>query len=146
MHRINNQRPMGDLDLFVTTALWFELSEKFTRTRTQRVSEETLRETEGEWYLITPPRHDPKRRCDPAILRGYIEGLTVDVFCDWRRRGGSGDFDVNFYMMNAELVQGWPCAPLQLIMDWKLGQGRNKDLTDVIAIREHLGIEGVIAD
>lgn len=136
MHGIDNGRPMGDLDIFCTTALWIELLQKRVHPAVGNF----------DWEVVVPPRFDPKRRCDPAILRTTYEGLTVDVFCDWRRRGGLGDFDVNFYMTNAEIVRGWPCVPLQFIMDWKLGYGRNKDLTDVIAIRRHLRIDGVVPD
>jgi hypothetical protein len=141
LHGINRDRPMGDIDIFVTTALWFDLLEKSGYTRTTRLSPSTLAQEEGRWWVIQPDRKDFKRRIDPPILRTYLFGITVDIFLNWRKRGGPGDFDPALYLLNTERINGLPCAPLQLIMDWKLGAGRSKDLLDVVAIREYLGFE-----
>lgn len=148
LHGIPRERPMGDIDIFTTTSLWFECQRKFNVVgQTYNLGEYRL--SNNEWALVLPPPHDPKRRCDPPILRGHLFDITVDIFLNWRRRGGGlGDFDPAFYMANVEMVGDppLPCAPLQFIMDWKLAQGRNKDLADVIAIRQHMGIEGGVTD
>jgi hypothetical protein len=141
LHGIERERPMGDIDIFVTTALWFDLLERFGYTKTARVSAGTVAQEEGAWWLIVPKRDDPKRRTDPPILRGRLCGITVDIFFTWRKRNDHSDLDCAFYMANVEFIGGYPCAQLQFIMDWKLGAGRNKDLMDVIAIRNHLGME-----
>lgn len=141
LHGIDRERPIGDLDIFTTTDLWFHCYNSWPITAGINQYFES-----HMWTLIVPDAHDQKRRCDPAMLRGHVLGLTVDIFLNWRRRGGLGDFDPAFYLANIEMVEGIPCVPLQFIMDWKLGQGRNKDLMDVVSIRKHLGMDGTIAD
>lgn len=128
LHGVPRTRPMGDLDVFCTTRLWFDLFERGQHTPALR------------WELRTPDPHDERRRCDPPNLTTTLHGLRVDVFHTWRRRATDEHIDPGLYLKNAELVDGWPCAPLMFIHDWKLAQGRNKDLLDVIAIRQHLGM------
>lgn len=148
LHGIDRDRPMGDIDIFVTTALWFDMFDDYAIKLTDQAISRRMPGTlaEGEWALIVPSRTDSRRRIDPPILRANLFGITTDVFLNWRRRNGPGDFDPAFYLANTERIQGLPCAPLQFIMDWKLGQGRSKDLLDIVAIRNYLGIDGNIED
>lgn len=144
LNGVHRDRPMGDLDIFTTTDLWFQIFDDWPIYGVRNMPVSKLEK--GRFTLVTPPPNDPKRRCDPPILRTVFEGLTVDVFLNWRKRGGHGDFDPALYLSNVEFKEGWPCAPLQFIMDWKLGQGRNKDLLDVVEIRRFMGIDGTIMD
>jgi hypothetical protein len=115
-------RPVGDLDIFCATALWFDLWAY--RHQTQDV----------RWQLVTPNPDDPRRRCDPPILRTFMYGLEVDVFSGWRYRAW-GNFDVNGLIANAALIDGrWPCARLEFILAWKREVRRDKDVGDIAVL------------
>jgi hypothetical protein len=127
MHGITAEqrgKPMGDLDIFVATDLWFDLYHM------------------GAWTLYTTDPADPRRRSDPPLLRRTILDLDVDVFQSWRVRH-IGDFDVAFYMNNSVIVDDVPCVPLQFILDWKCEVGRAKDVRDVAILERWL--EGAAA-
>lgn len=136
LHGVEREREMGDLDVFMATSVWFECFEGLLSP-----------DPDSTWHLVLPDPRNPTRRCDPPIIRGVLHGLTVDLFLNWRRRT-SGNFDPALYLNNLQYPSGdlYPCAPLEFILDWKLGQGRNKDLLDVVSIRQFLGIEGNIED
>lgn len=109
-------RPVGDLDIFCATRLWFDLLDK------------------GVWQLVTPNPDDPNRRCDPPMLRAFMYGLEVNVLSTWRWRT-SGNFDVNGLIRNAILVDGrYSCAHLNFILAWKRETRRKKDIEDVEVI------------
>lgn len=46
--------------------------------------------------------------------------------------------DVDAYIQNPELIEGWPFMPLAAMRDWKLATARPKDLLDVDLIDMHL--------
>lgn len=122
-------RPVGDLDIFCATRLWFDLWSYRHNNRTS----ESLR-----WQLITPNPEDPRTRCDPPILRTFIYGLEVDVFHNWRFRS-QGNFDVNGIIANSILVDGrWPCARLEFILAWKREYVRPKDIDDIKVLERRL--------
>ena len=109
-------RPIGDLDIFCATRLWFDLYHK------------------DFWQLVTPNPEDPDRRCDPPILRSFMYELEINVFSSWRWRT-YGNFDVNGIIRNAILVDGrYPCAHLNFILAWKKEVRRDKDITDIEVI------------
>jgi hypothetical protein len=120
LHGIERPKPMGDLDIFCTTRLWFDLL------------------AEGSWKVWTTGPEDPRRCCDPPYLYRDMYGLEVNIFHGWRRRE-VGNFDPAFYIYNAEKVAGWPCAPLQFLLDWKQEVGRAKDVDDIRILTGHLG-------
>lgn len=130
MHGIERHKPMGDVDVFVATRVWFDLYESALIQR-------AAYGVEQDWRVFTTDPDDPKRRCDPPYLYRQIHGIEVNVFSAWRRRG-IGDIDVNWMVLNAELVDGVPCASLQSLLDWKEQVGRDKDSRDIHAIRRHL--------
>lgn len=114
-------RPVGDLDIFCATRLWFDL---------------LYGNGKNVWQLVTPSPDDPDRRCDPPILRAFMYELEINVFSAWRWRT-YGNFDVNGIIRNATLVDGrYPCAHLNFILAWKREVRRKKDLEDVEVI-EH---------
>lgn len=115
LHHIKTGRPMGDLDIFMATRPWFSL------------------EAMGGWELRTPDPDDPRSRHDPPYWERVIEGLPVNVFFGWRVRHVA-DIDCNFLTVNAQTVEGWPCAPIQMVLDWKCQKLRGKDSIDVEAI------------
>jgi hypothetical protein len=127
LHGIDRGRPMGDVDIFVATRVWFEI---FFKEITR----------ENPWKIFTTEPHDAKRRVDPPYLYRDMHGIEVNIFQDWRRRG-IGDIDVAFWMNNAEKVEGWPCTPLQFMLDWKEQVGRSKDATDIECLKKHLNRE-----
>jgi hypothetical protein len=119
---IPRHKEMSDLDLFVSTALWFQLYES----------------TSMIWGLYVPDSADAKRRCDPPYLYVKILDLEINVFFNWRRRNNASDIDVALYLNNPENVEGWPCIPLQFLIDWKTAVGRSKDVLDVGSINHWL--------
>jgi hypothetical protein len=118
LHDIQREKPMGDVDIFVPTRTWFEMQK------------------DARWKVWTTNPHDKASRCDPPYLVREVEGLEVNVFFGWRRRG-IGDIDVNLWFANAEVVRGFRCVPLPMILHWKEEMGRAKDLTDILLLRAH---------
>lgn len=131
LHGIDRGRPMGDVDIFCSTRLWFQIY--FDALNPGRAGA-ALQEP---WKIFTTDPKDIKRRVDPAYLYKEMHSIEVNVFSSWRQRS-TGNIDVGFWMANAEKIQGWPCVPLQLIMDWKVAEGRAKDVTDIAQIKKHL--------
>lgn len=126
-------KPMGDLDIFVSTMLWFKLYSR---------EHEVWAKDGGHprpifWDLFLTSGSDPKRRCDPPYLYETFYGLEVNIFSSWRVRG-IGDIDVNNWIHNAQKVAGWPCVPLQYLYDWKDKVGRDKDAVDVEILRSRV--------
>lgn len=122
-------RKMRDVDIFCSTATWFSLMR-------QRV------ETDGEvrvqaWSVFTTDPDDVARRFDPPYLYRTMHGIEVNVFMSWRRRG-VGDIDCAFWAHNAKIIDGIPCVPLQLLLDWKIEVGRSKDVDDIRILKAHL--------
>lgn len=120
LHGIEREKPLGDIDIFVDTAVWMRL----------------MRWPKSGLELILP-EDTPATRNDPAMLRTKLYDLTVDIGYAWRRRNVA-DIDLNFWMNNVEMVRGIPCAPLQFILDWKRRRGQAKDLGDVRAIETYM--------
>lgn len=138
LHGINRGRPMGDMDVFCSTEAWFN----FYHNMIVGIIHYPL-ET---WKLVLPDGDNAEERCDPPFLRRFIHGLEVDLYFQWRRReNGPDDYDPRRYIEAAEHVgdirygSALPCVPLGFIIGWKLGMNRDKDLRDVIAIRDYLG-------
>jgi hypothetical protein len=123
---IPRERPLGDIDLFIPTRVWFRLQR---RTGPQ-----------GGWEVWTTEADDEKRRCDPPYLFKEMYGVEVNIFFQWRIRH-VGDIDVHFWWKNAVQIAGYNCIAPQLLLDWKQTMGRNKDLEDILLLRKHLGIE-----
>lgn len=134
MQGVEREKPMGDLDIFCATRVWFNL---LSKQHEYGGGEAAVAPT---WQLFLTDPTDPKRRCDPPYLFANMYGLEVDVFFEWRTRS-TGNFNVAFYIHNAVMVEGIPCAPLQFIVDWKRQEGRAKDTIDVAAILRHGGAE-----
>jgi hypothetical protein len=117
LNGIDTGRPMGDLDIFLATRPWFQLREK----------------PDGGFMTVTPEPDDYRERHDPPYLERIVYGLVVNIFFSWRTRH-CADIDCNFLTLNAETVEGWPCAPLQMVADWKAQKLRAKDSIDLEAI------------
>jgi hypothetical protein len=129
LHGIDRGRPMGDVDIFCATRLWYDLYVKGLVG--------LARDGEQPWRVFTTDPDDPKRRVDPPYLYKEMHGIEVNVFCGWRKRA-TGNIDVGNWIHNAELVEGWPCVPLQFLLDWKEEEGRAKDVTDIAQIKKFL--------
>jgi hypothetical protein len=115
------EREMRDLDIFVSTALWFTLYESTTLT----------------WGLVLPDPEDDATKADPPILTVEFLELPIEVYFHYRRRS-IGDIDTAFWLKNYTLQDGWPCVPLEMIFQWKDQLGRAKDARDMELIRRHL--------
>jgi len=107
-------RDLRDLDIFVSTALWFRLYES----------------TELTWGLVLPDPNVDAEKADPPILTVRFLELDVEVYFNYRRRS-IGDIDVAFWLKNFVLADGWPCIPLPILRGWKDQVGRAKDARDI---------------
>lgn len=126
LHGLERPRPMGDLDIFCATRLFFNM------LLSGGYSEGT------NWALWTPDPNDRASCCDPAKLYKSYHGLQVDIMSDWRHRPVR-NIDVAWWIYNAENVDGWPCLSLQLLLDWKVSLGRAKDRQDIPILQAALG-------
>lgn len=123
LHGIERAKPMGDLDIFVATRVWFEI----------------LGSWDG-WSVFTTDPSDEHRRNDPPYLYKVIDGLEVNLFSAWRKRE-VGNIDAAERIRLAEFVDGYPCTQLEYMLEWKEEVGRAKDRDDIRIIRAHLGME-----
>jgi hypothetical protein len=130
LHGIERDRPMGDIDIFCSTRLWFDL---YHSGLVGIIHEHG----ESPWRIFTTDPTDPKRCVDPPYLYKKIYDIEVNIFFSWRKRS-VGDIDVGFWIANAQEVDGIPCIPIQFLLDWKEEVGRAKDATDIVAIRHYL--------
>lgn len=117
------ERPLGDIDIFLPTRIWFDLYNRGKRN----------------WKLWTTEPADDKRACDPPYLVQDFRGIDFNIFFQWRVRG-IGDIDVNQWNYNSWVCAGYRCVPLELMLDWKQAVGRDKDLSDILLLREALGV------
>ena len=131
LHGIERNRPMGDVDIFLATRPWFDLFFRSINPAQLHVP------VAKPWQIFTTIPEDPKRRMDPPYLYKEMHGIEVNVFHQWRQRN-IGDIDTAHWVNNAEKVQGWPCVPLQFLLDWKCEVGRAKDQNDIERIKEYL--------
>lgn len=122
-------KPMGDLDVFVATGVWFEI----------------LWEQGALWDLNLPDWDDNEKRCDPPVLSRMMYDLRVDMYYDYRHRN-IGNKNVPFFILNSRLIDGIPCVPLQFIYDWKCEVGRAKDQIDIEILkkRPEVNYQGVM--
>lgn len=113
---------IGDVDVFAAPVVWNEL----------------LRSTSPRWTLRTPDVNDP-----PFLELDAI-GTAVHVFYAWTAK--DPEVDAIHCRRTAELVDGWPCAPLQVIRMHKamavdkhgIAGGRQKHRCDVLRIDGYL--------
>lgn len=128
---LRDMREVGDLDIFTTTADWFNLVNTYY----------------FKTWMTDP--NDPKRRCDPPICSRKLAGIEVNCFFDWRIRDEmiGGNVNVNKLIAEAELVgtetsegMPWaiPCMTLEYLIAWKLEAGRPKDFRDIAQIAAYL--------
>lgn len=130
---LRNMRHVGDLDIGVTTAYWFELLDS------QR------------WKVVTPDEGDEIRRCDPPHLSRRVLDIDVHVFSSWRRRVVDtmevATTDYNQIFRNGiETVKGWPCMKLEILLKLKADHLRDKDIPDVAVIARQIELDGLRRD
>jgi hypothetical protein len=125
LHGIWTGRPMGDLDVFLATRPWTQFPVILNPPHVAYYG--------GGWELRTPDPTDPTCRHDPPYWERSLSGLPVHVFSAWRVRH-IADIDCNFLTHNAQMVRGWPCAPIDMVAAWKEQKLRAKDAIDVEAI------------
>lgn len=112
-------RPVNDVDLFLTTSQWLIISRW------------------GIWEVVVPPGDDVARCCDPPHLRATPYEMPFEAYFAYRQTGMS-PIDVALWIHNREMVNGVPCVPLNLLLDWKSRSGRAKDALDVARVAEQL--------
>lgn len=110
---------IGDVDIFVSRALWNRLKA-------------------WGWELQVP------RPEDPPLLEGRLPGMPpVHAFYDWKKRGMQIDVQA---LLNTDLVvEGWPVQSLEQLKVWKATishhDTRPNDLDDIAKIDEFLRSE-----
>ncbi len=127
---LRDMRPLGDLDIGVTTGYWFELW------------------SNSDWDIYTPPKHSVYERCDPPYLHKPIQGIQVNVFFAWRLREHQPAIDSDYNEIFRKHVEqfyrpgftrSWPCMRLELLLKLKAQEQRGKDFADIAQIAEHIG-------
>jgi hypothetical protein len=126
------ERELGDLDLFVTTDLWFKLSRQVHGYSCP----------EPTWELVIP-EVGSHRQFDPPVLRRHYLDLKIDAFFNWRRRGDSTDILLHQIWEDREYPHGYPATTLDLLFFWKAATAREKDLRDLELISRHWQTAGV---
>lgn len=123
-------RQVRDVDIFVRRSLWNKL------------------ETSSEWVRWDPDQNDELRMNDPPYLIRMVNGVEVNLFYDWKRRGYL--VSVEYHLDNAEWVKcedgsEWPCIALNHLLVWKqnLSTQRPKDKVDARLIEDYLANGGV---
>lgn len=117
LHGVVRTRPMGDLDIYIKTASWFELLYS------------------GEWGVFIPEPLDKQQCCDPPYLVKIIEDLEINVFHTWRfRSDGIGNIDTAQWIQDAVIHYGIPCVPIRNIFYWKVQVAREKDNEDLVVL------------
>lgn len=125
-------RPIGDLDVGVTTRYWFELH------------------ASGMWGVWTTDPEGP-RPCDPPYLTREVAGVEVHVFCQWRKWNADetefNDFNLVF-REGVQVVSDLPVIKLPILLRQKIDAVTNcmrdheaprpKDISDIRAIAEWL--------
>jgi hypothetical protein len=116
-------RKLGDLDIFCTTALWFDLYEY-------------------RGLLLHIPPSDTYKRFDPPYLYQTLNGIEVNIFSAWRLRSdevAKGHVvDLEKIWASREFRHGYPTATLEFLRGWKSFVGREKDREDIRLIDTHL--------
>lgn len=113
-------RQIDDVDLFVPTRVWFKLRDNDFRWNT---------------YLTNP--WDSELLCDPPFIYRWVQGVEVNVFFAWRRRGYV-DIDVADEFRRAVNKSNFLAVPLRQLRRWKVEAGRWKDIHDVHEIDRFL--------
>lgn len=111
---LRNIRRVNDVDIFVTTSLWFRVYAN-----------------QDGWKIYRTDPKDVVRRCDPPFLYKEINGIEVNLFFGWKTRGPMSQLDTASLMSRAEIVLGIPCIPLVELYHLKKAVGRDKDLEDL---------------
>jgi hypothetical protein len=123
-------RHVGDLDVGVTSRLWSRLA------------------LEPQWSVWTTNPESP-RRCDPPYLVNTVEGVEVNVFCQWRRWSHDetefNDFN-RVFAIGLDKINGIPVIKLHILLRQKVDAVVNcmrdgepcrwKDLNDIRTISE----------
>lgn len=120
LHGIRDE--IGDVDLFITEEAWAHLRVRHG----------------DQWKLQFPTPGDP------PLLEWLGGERRVHAFVRWTRRDWW--IHVEEAWRRRELVQSWPCAPLDLVRRWKVDSakwrpgdpGHAKHLADVGLIDAHL--------
>lgn len=107
---------IGDVDLFVTPALYVVLRER-------------------GWDEQVPRDGDP-----PLLERHFDRQPPAHAFFAWKPRGMP--INVAQLLNSPRMVEGWPVQPLAQLREWKLSIAfdprRKHDLADVISIDQYL--------
>lgn len=118
------RRVVGDIDIFVSRPTWDALIER-------------------GWDCVQAA--DDYIHCDdPPIARLYIpeHELHVDAWYEWDKRHNFERDIVSDGIASMELVQGYPCMSLQLLMSWKKWLGgvgaHPKHAADAASISSYL--------
>lgn len=107
-------RRVNDVDIFVTTDLWFRVYAN-----------------QDGWKIYRTDPYDTVRRCDPPFLYKEVNGVEVNLFFGWKTRGPMSQLDTASLMSRSEEVCGIPCVPLVELYQLKKAVGRTKDVKDL---------------
>lgn len=134
---IRDLRHPGDIDIFTTTKLWFDLLRQEKGTPSERWAEWTW---EPVWKVFTTDPADKLRKSDPAYLYCSVNGVEVNIFNSWRIRD-TGNINVAELLNSVQMIDGIPCQTLKSLQAWKSSIRREKDIPDLDLIQKQILIE-----
>lgn len=124
-HGIDRGKQIGDIDLFVTTDIWFEMK------------------LNQEWNSFIP-REIAHRRFDPPYLYQLfpwdLEGkdvMAVNVFFDWRERDHANISMMELFETSHPIDYLRVCD-MDWLLNWKREANRGKDGKDIVLIENFL--------
>jgi hypothetical protein len=110
-------REVGDIDMFVTRPIY-----------------DALRARGDIWTELRPhPEHPPMLEADCA-------GVPAHVWYDFNDTHMRGDVVALAFAMR-EVIEGWTCQSLGLLLNWKSRVNREKDAVDAAILRRYLALK-----
>jgi len=103
------------------------------------VSPEFYRQLLGwNWTEWEPNPHDPVGFNRQKYLMKVQDHITCTAAREWKHQGAPQRIEVQEFITEPEMVEGFPCIPLHVIFEWKKIVGRPKDVQDIQLIEEFL--------
>ena len=125
-------RELGDLDIFCTTELWFDLMRQDAAHYNGR---------DDKFYVKTPKSHTHER-FDPPILRKWMDDLDhlcIDVFFAWKIRDKIDPLNLErMFKEHRVMIEGIPTLDLLAIYKIKMPLQDAKHWDDRAAIDDWL--------
>lgn len=101
-------RESSDIDIIVSQSLW-------------------------PWVMEHAEKIGVKEECDNLEYAHFFSG-DIEMYHDWH----PGKWGIEGLIANADSIGGMPFVQLETVLEWKKLKGREKDMRDIMLIREYL--------